>query len=35
MEAEPLLQVTLPEHAETATVQQALSAIFGATPETI
>jgi urocanate hydratase len=35
MEAEPLLQVTLPEHAETATVQQALSATFGATPETI
>jgi urocanate hydratase len=35
MEAEPRLQVTLPEHAETATVQQALSAIFGATPETI
>jgi urocanate hydratase len=35
MEAEPRLQVTLPEHAETATVQQALSATFGATPETI
>jgi len=35
MEAEPRLQVTLPEHAETATVQQALSSTFGATPETI
>jgi urocanate hydratase len=35
MEAEPRLQVTLPEHAETATVQQALSATFGATRETI